>query len=153
MIDLSDHIKIEKVINYFLQMSRIPRGSGNTKEIADFLYAFGKDRGLESYRDEYDNVVIKKPASRGYEDRPTLVIQGHLDMVCEKEADCTKDMEKRGPMSTVTEIFSRLGAQRSERTTELLLLTLWRYLILMRLSILPLSAFSPPTRRRGLPVQ
>lgn len=96
MINLSDHKKIESVIGYFLKITEIPRGSGNTKAISEFLYSFGKERGLETYRDEYDNVVIKKPATKGYEHRPTLVLQGHSDMVCEKDADCAVDMTREG---------------------------------------------------------
>lgn len=96
MIDISDHPEIIRLTDHFLEISKIPRGSGNTAAIADFLYNFGKNLGLESYRDEFDNVVIKKPAAKGYEDRPTVVIQGHSDIVAEKEPSCDKDMTKEG---------------------------------------------------------
>ena len=96
MIDVADYPKISRVIGFFEEITKIPRGSGNTDKIASYLYSFGKERGLESYRDGFDNVVIKKPATKGYEDRPTLVIQGHSDIVAEKEPDCEIDMEKEG---------------------------------------------------------
>jgi len=96
MINVSDHPEISKVIGFFEEISKIPRGSGNTDKIASYLYSFGKERCLDSFRDEYDNVVIKKPASKGYENRPALVIQGHSDIVAQKEPDCEIDMEKEG---------------------------------------------------------
>lgn len=96
MIDISDHSKIERVIGHFLKISEIPRGSGNTRAIAEYLYSFGKGLGLECYKDEFDNVIIKKPATVGKENSPTLILQGHSDIVCEKEADCPTDMEKEG---------------------------------------------------------
>ena len=96
MIDFSDFPEISSPIGYFMEISKIPRGSGNTKMIADHLYAFAAERGLEAYRDEYDNVVIKKPATPGYEERPILVLQGHTDIVAEKAAGCDIDMEKEG---------------------------------------------------------
>lgn len=74
MLNITDFPEISRVIGYFEEITKIPRGSGNTDRIASYLYSFGKDRGLEVYRDGFDNVVIKKPATPGYESRPTLVI-------------------------------------------------------------------------------
>ncbi len=96
MIDLSDVKGAERALFWFLEISKIPRGSGNTAPIAAFLENFAKTRGLEYIRDEYDNVIIKKPASAGLECRPTVILQGHSDIVAEKTADCKKDMEKEG---------------------------------------------------------
>ncbi|MCR6514206.1 aminoacyl-histidine dipeptidase [Clostridium sp. LY3-2] len=83
------------VFKYFEEISKIPRGSGDEKRISDYLVSFGKSLGLETYQDEALNVIIKKPASKGYENAPTVIIQGHMDMVCEKnkgtEHDFTKD--------------------------------------------------------------
>ncbi len=76
----------EKVFMFFEELTQIPHGSHNTKQISDFCVDFAKKRGLKVYQDEYNNVVIYRPASKGYENAPGVIIQGHLDMVCEKES-------------------------------------------------------------------
>ncbi|MBQ5389732.1 MAG: aminoacyl-histidine dipeptidase, partial [Clostridia bacterium] len=78
-------LKPERVFYYFEDLCAIPHGSGNTKQISDYCVAFAKARGLAVYQDAHNNVVIRKPASTGYEDHETVILQGHLDMVCEKE--------------------------------------------------------------------
>lgn len=90
------NLQPEKVFQFFEEMSRIPHGSGNTKAISDYCVNFAKARNLEYHQDEVNNVIIIKEASKGYEASEPIIIQGHLDMVCEKEADCTKDMDKEG---------------------------------------------------------
>ena len=87
---------VERVFHYFCNLSAIPHGSGNTKAISDYCVAFAKERGLWVHQDELNNVIIKLPATEGYEDRPTVILQGHLDMVCEKDADCDIDFTKDG---------------------------------------------------------
>ena len=72
------------VFDFFEKISDIPRGSGNEKAISDYLLNFGKELGLETIQDEALNIIIKKPASKGYENAPTVIIQGHMDMVCEQ---------------------------------------------------------------------
>ena len=74
----------KSVFSYFEKLCTIPRGSGNTDGIASYLISFAKERGLESYRDAANNVIIRKPASAGYENADTIILQGHHDMVCEK---------------------------------------------------------------------
>ena len=96
MINIDDYRDVEKVIRFFEEFSRIPHGSGNTSAIADYLVDFAISRGLEHKRDEADNVVIKKPATKGYENRPAVIFQGHLDMVAEKKPGSDIDMEKDG---------------------------------------------------------
>lgn len=91
-----EHLKPERVFYYFEKMCEIPHGSGNTKQISDFCVDFAKEQGLEYYQDADNNVIIIKEASAGYEASEPVILQGHLDMVCEKTADCTKDMEKEG---------------------------------------------------------
>ncbi len=81
-------LKPEKVFYYFEEICNIPHGSGNTKAISDYCVQFARKRGLEYYQDEWNNVIIKKEASKGYENVPTIILQGHLDMVCEKIAGC-----------------------------------------------------------------
>jgi len=81
----------KKVLGFFEEISKIPRGSGNEKAISDYLVDFGEKRGLVTKQDEALNVVIYKPGSPGHENRPPLILQSHMDMVCEKNADTTHD--------------------------------------------------------------
>ena len=83
-----------KVFYYFEEISNIPRGSGNTKAVSDYCVKFANDRGLYVRQDELNNVVIKKPATKGYEHKPAVIIQGHLDMVAEKDSDSNHDFMK-----------------------------------------------------------
>ena len=73
-----------QLFHFFEEVSAIPRGSGNEKGIADYLEAFGKAHGYETYRDAIHNVLIRKPASSGCEAAPALLLQGHTDIVCER---------------------------------------------------------------------
>lgn len=77
-------------------MCAIPHGSRNTKAISDWCVAFAKERGLEYHQDEANNVIIIKEATPGYESAEPVILQGHLDMVCEKAAGCEKDMDREG---------------------------------------------------------
>lgn len=85
----------KKVFHYFEEICKIPHGSGNTKQISDYLVGFARDHGFDYVQDELNNVVIYKPGTSGYENSPVVIIQGHMDMVCEKrpyvEHDFTKD--------------------------------------------------------------
>jgi len=83
----------KEVFSYFKEISDIPRGSGNTDRIAQYCVDFANSHNLLVRRDEADNVVIFKDGSKGYEDKEPLILQGHIDMVCEKSADCHKNME------------------------------------------------------------
>ena len=87
--ELAEH----KVFDYFLQISKIPRDSGNEQAISDYLVRFANERNLEVIQDEALNVIIKKPATSGYESAPTVIVQGHMDMVCEKNQDTIHDFE------------------------------------------------------------
>lgn len=84
------------IFKYFSEISKIPRGSGNEEGISKFLEAFAKERGLEYTRDESNNIIIIKEATEGYEDEPAILLQGHMDMVCEKLKDSTHDFLKDG---------------------------------------------------------
>ena len=81
-----------EVFSYFQEICAIPHGSGNTGMIADYCLEFAKLHGLKARKDTSDNVVIFKAGSFGYEDCEPVILQGHLDMVCEKEPDCDIDM-------------------------------------------------------------
>ena len=96
MLNIDDFKSIEKVVRFFEEFSAIPHGSGNTSFIADYLVDFAKKRDLDYSRDNADNVIIRKPATKGNEDRPAIIFQGHLDMVAEKKPGTAIDMEKEG---------------------------------------------------------
>ena len=91
-----EHLEPKQVFSFFESMCAIPHGSRNTKAISDWCVAFAKERGLEHYQDEANNVIIIKPAAPGYEAAQPIILQGHLDMVCEKAAGCPKDMDREG---------------------------------------------------------
>ena len=78
----------------FYSLTQIPRPSGKRKEIADFLVNYGKSLGLETLQDEIGNVLIRKPASPGMENHPGVILQGHMDMVPQKNSDKVFDFEK-----------------------------------------------------------
>jgi dipeptidase D len=82
------------VFSYFEEISQIPRGSGNEKAISDYLVKFAKEKNLKVIQDNVNNVIIKKPGTPGYENAPTVILQGHMDMVCEKNKDTIHDFEK-----------------------------------------------------------
>ncbi len=80
----------------FEDICAIPHGSGNESKIADYIEEFIKKRGLYCYRDSNNNVFTRRPASRGYEDHPAVLLQGHTDMVCEKNHDIVHNFEYDG---------------------------------------------------------
>ena len=84
----------QDALGYFEEISAIPRASRNEAAVADYLCSFAKDHGLWYKRDEANNVIIKKPGSKGHEDDPALILQGHTDMVCVKLPDCEHDFDK-----------------------------------------------------------
>jgi dipeptidase D len=87
-------LKPEGVWKYFAEISKIPRGSKNEKQIAAYVMQKAKEFGLEAKQDKFMTVLVRKPASPGYENRPMICLQGHLDMVCEKNKDKVHDFEK-----------------------------------------------------------
>lgn len=90
---LSD-LQPAEVFRYFEEMSEIPRGSGNEKGISDYLVRFAKEHGLDYVQDSALNVIIRKPATKGYENAPGIILQGHMDMVCEKNSEVQHDFLK-----------------------------------------------------------
>jgi len=78
----------------FYSLTQIPRPSGHCKEVAAFLVNYGKSLGLETLQDEIGNVLIRKPASAGMEGHPGVILQGHMDMVPQKNSDKVFDFEK-----------------------------------------------------------
>ena len=78
---LNEYLSHQK---YFEDISRIPHGSHNEKELSDYLVKFAENLGLKVKQDKLYNVIIYKPASEGYENHPAIILQSHIDMVCEK---------------------------------------------------------------------
>jgi len=94
MTEILKDVQPVEVFKYFEKLSQIPRGSGNEKEVSDYLVSFAKEHNLECVQDSALNVVIKKKATTGYENSPAVVLQGHMDMVCEKNIDIEHDFSK-----------------------------------------------------------
>ncbi|MBP2026685.1 dipeptidase D [Acetoanaerobium pronyense] len=94
------NFKPHDVFAYFEEISKIPRGSGNEQRISDYLVDFAKSNNLSYIRDNYNNVIIKKNGTKGYENLPTVILQGHMDMVNEKNNDKVHDFEN-DPLSLV----------------------------------------------------
>ena len=90
------HLQPESVFRFFEEICGIPHGSGNTAQMSDYLMNFAKERNIWAKRDEIGNVIMRKPATAGYEDVPGVIIQGHMDMVAVKKPDCAKDMMTEG---------------------------------------------------------
>ncbi len=84
------------VFHYFEQLCGIPHGSRNTKQISDFLVEFAKENGIRYIQDELNNVLMFQEGTCGMEDRPPVILQGHMDMVCEKDETCPIDMDTQG---------------------------------------------------------
>ncbi len=84
------------VFYYFEQLCAIPHGSGNTKSISDYLVAFAKQHSLRYIQDSLNNVIIFADGTCGYEDHAPVILQGHMDMVCEKDESCPIDMDTQG---------------------------------------------------------
>ena len=84
------------VFGYFEKICSIPHGSRNTKLISDYLVSFAREQGIRYIQDDLNNVILFQEGTCGMEDHPPVILQGHMDMVCEKDADCPIDMEKEG---------------------------------------------------------
>ena len=85
-----------KVFAFFEEICSIPHGSRNTKLISDYLVSFAKERNLRYIQDEANNVILFCEGTCGMEDHDPVILQGHMDMVCEKDADCPIDMATQG---------------------------------------------------------
>ena len=90
------HLEPTRVFTYFEEMCQIPHGSRNLQKISDYFVKFAKEKNLEYVQDEALNVIIKKPASKGYENCSPVIIQGHMDMVAVKKPDCDIDLMTEG---------------------------------------------------------
>ena len=88
-----ENLKPAGFFKWFEEITRIPHGSGHEEKIATFLEQFAKERGLECLRDPLNNVLIRVPATPGYENEPSILLQGHMDMVWAKDATARIDLE------------------------------------------------------------
>ena len=93
------------VFGYFEEICSIPHGSRNTKPISDYLVSFAVEHGLRYIQDEVNNVILFQEGTCGMEDHPAVILQGHMDMVCEKDADCPINMGTEGLDVTHDEEF------------------------------------------------
>ena len=91
-----EKLQPQAVFAHFEQLCAIPHGSGNTKAISDYLVRFAAARGLRHIQDAHNNVIIFCPGTPGYEAAAPVILQGHMDMVCETAPDCTKDLTREG---------------------------------------------------------
>ena len=87
-MNVLEHLEPKSVFRFFEEMCAIPHGSRNTKAVSDWCADFARARGLEYHQDGDNNIIIIKEAAPGYEAAPPVILQGHLDMVCEQTADC-----------------------------------------------------------------
>lgn len=91
-----ENLEPKNVFYWFEEICKIPHGSGNIDMISDFLVDFAVERNLEYVQDDVKNVIIKKPASAGFENAEPVILQGHMDMVAVQDPDCDLDMEHEG---------------------------------------------------------
>ncbi|WP_422485304.1 aminoacyl-histidine dipeptidase [Gudongella sp. DL1XJH-153] len=90
----TEGLKPERVFYYFEELTKIPRCSYDEQRVSDYLKSVGEGLGLQVIQDKALNIIIRKPGTKGYEDKPIVIIQGHMDMVCEKADDCDIDFSK-----------------------------------------------------------
>lgn len=90
------NLEPKEVFQYFEEICNIPHPSYKEEKISDYLVEFAKKKGFKYYQDALKNVIIIKEATKGYEEVEPIILQGHMDMVCEKEPDCTIDFENDG---------------------------------------------------------
>lgn len=93
MSDILGNLNPRAVFHYFEEMTKIPRESGNEAAISQYLVDFANEHGLEVIQEPCKNVIIKKPATAGYENAPRVILQGHMDMVCVKDDELEFDFE------------------------------------------------------------
>jgi len=102
MINKLKDLNSFKAFKYFKEMNEIPRGSGNEKAISDWLVTFAKEHNLKVIQDNALNIIIKSPGTTGYENAPNIILQGHMDMVCEKNIEMEHDFLKE-PIAFIVE--------------------------------------------------
>ena len=102
-----EHIEPREVMYFFEELSRRHRCSRHEKQATDYIADFAKQRGLEYHRDELQNIIVKKPGTSGYETAPTVILHGHIDMVCKLDDGVTHDFATEGVKLRVDGDFVR----------------------------------------------
>ena len=97
-----DNLKDKKLWKIFNDISSIPRESGNEEGLRNYLLSWAKDHNIPAFKDKIGNVIMKVPATKGYEDRPSIALQGHMDMVCVKREGSKHDFTK-DPIEVMTD--------------------------------------------------
>ena len=97
-----DNLENKRLWKIFSDISAIPRESGNEEGIRQYLLAWAKDHGIKAFSDSVGNVIMKVPATKGYEDYPSIALQGHMDMVCVKKEGSNHDFTK-DPIEVMTD--------------------------------------------------
>jgi dipeptidase D len=90
------NLEPKAVWNHFADLNAVPRASKKEEEVIQFMMDFGNKLGFKTFNDEVGNVFILKPGSKGFEDRPKVILQGHIDMVHQKNADVEFDFATQG---------------------------------------------------------
>lgn len=101
-----------QVFHFFEEICKIPHGTENTKKLSDYCVEFAKVRGLKAIQDHVGNVVISKPGTEGYEDSEPIILQGHMDMVCEKTLESNHDF-----LNDPIELYMEDGYVKAKDTT------------------------------------
>ena len=114
-----NELKPARVFEQFTKINEIPRPSKREEKMIEYLKEFGKSRQLETIVDETGNVLIRKPATPGMEDRAVVILQSHMDMVCEKLVDVSFDLTKMPSKHTLTANGSAQRVPHWEPTTAL----------------------------------
>lgn len=117
----------QNVWKHFYSLTQVPRPSGHLEKIQAFLLEFGKSVGVESFQDEAGNIIYRKPATPGMENRKAVILQAHMDMVPQKNKDTEHDFEKTRFRHT----WKTVGCVPKVRRW--VLMTVWGWLLSWRL--------------------
>ena len=93
MLTYDEQLNPDQILSFFEKISSIPRATGKEEAISNYVVSVVKELGLEFHQDEYFNVIVKKPGTEGYENSDPVMIQGHLDMVAEKDGNSTHNFD------------------------------------------------------------
>ena len=112
------NLKPECIWRNFYALTQVPRPSGHREKVQKFLLDFAKEVGVEAFQDAAGNIVMRKPATPGMENRKTAILQAHMDMVPQKEKDSTHNFETDPIQTNIDGDWLRQRAQPSAQTTD-----------------------------------
>ena len=119
------NLKPECIWRNFYALTQVPRPSGHREKVQKFLLDFAKEVGVEAFQDAAGNIVMRKPATPGMENRKTAILQAHMDMVPQKEKDSTHNFETDPIQTNIDGDWLRQRAQPSAQTTASAWLQSW----------------------------